>query len=65
MIAASELMDCLKECPQGSTLHFESGTLNFTVNSVYTDECGCLCRRRRLMRFAKCFCISTDEQYYP
>lgn len=43
MIAASELMDCLKECPQGSTLHFESGTLNFTVNSVYTDECGCLC----------------------
>ena len=43
MVAVSELMDSLKGCPQDSILHFESGTINFTVNSVYTDECGCLC----------------------
>lgn len=43
MIEASELMDCLKGCPQDGILHFESGTLNFTINSVYTDEYGCLC----------------------
>lgn len=43
MIAVSELTDCLKGCPQDSILHFESGTINFTVNSVYTDEYGCLC----------------------
>lgn len=43
MIEARHLLQCLKGCPQEGILHFESGTLNFTVNSVYTDECGCLC----------------------
>lgn len=43
MIEARQLLQCLKECPQDGILHFESGTLNFTVNSVYTDGQGCLC----------------------
>ncbi|MCQ2134917.1 MAG: hypothetical protein MJY88_08115 [Bacteroidales bacterium] len=43
MIRASELADLLCGQDKDSIPYFESGTVNFTVNSVYMDEQDCLC----------------------
>lgn len=43
MIPASALIDLLGGYNPDSVPYFESGTINFTINSVYIDEYGCLC----------------------
>lgn len=43
MISASDLLERLGGFTPDSVPYFESGTVNFTVNSVYLDEYGCLC----------------------
>lgn len=43
MTSASELLDLLRGFNPDSIPYFESGTINFTVNSIYTDDYGCLC----------------------
>jgi len=43
IIRSKELLQCLGQYSPDVLLHFESGTINFTVNSVYADEYGCLC----------------------
>jgi len=43
IIRSKEFLQCLGQYSQDVILHFESGTINFTVNSVYPDEYGCLC----------------------
>lgn len=43
MIPASALIDLLGGYNSDSIPYFESGTINFTINSVYIDEHGCLC----------------------
>lgn len=43
MVSASELAGLLGTFSPEGVPHFESGTINFTVNSIYADEFGCLC----------------------
>ena len=43
IIQAGRLIEALGESSPGSILHFESGTINFTVNSIYEDSEGCIC----------------------
>ncbi|MCQ2159585.1 MAG: hypothetical protein MJY97_00665 [Bacteroidales bacterium] len=43
MVSARNLAERLKDFNPDSIPYFESGTINFTVNSVYEDEQGCLC----------------------
>ena len=43
IIQAGRLIDALGEYSPESILHFESGTINFTVNSIYEDSEGCVC----------------------
>lgn len=43
MVSSRDLAERLKGFPADSVPYFESGTINFTVNSVYEDEEGCLC----------------------
>ena len=43
IIQAGRLIDALGEYSPESILHFESGTINFTVNSIYEDGEGCIC----------------------
>ena len=43
MFPASYLAEFLRGCDPDSVPYFESGTINFTVNSVYMDEQGCFC----------------------
>ncbi len=43
MVSAIDLADRLRNFDPDSVPYFESGTINFTVNSVYGDEHGCLC----------------------
>ena len=43
IIQAGRLIEALGEYFPGSILHFESGTINFTVNSIYEDSEGCIC----------------------
>ena len=43
IIQAGRLIDALGEYSPESILHFESGTINFTVNSIYEDGEGCVC----------------------
>ena len=42
-ILVHELVAFLSGQDPDGILHFESGTINFTVNSVYVDDEGCLC----------------------
>lgn len=43
MVSAADLLELLREFPADSIPYFESGTINFTINSVYLDNYGCLC----------------------
>ena len=43
MLPVSELLALLRRFAPDSVPYFESGTSNFTVNSVYMDEYGCMC----------------------
>ena len=49
MVKAGDLLQALSSTQQQShpeseaLLHFESGTINFTINSIYTDSFGALC----------------------
>ena len=43
IIQAGRLIEALGEYSPESILHFESGTINFTVNSIYEDGEGCVC----------------------
>lgn len=43
MVSAAELQGLLRGFPPDSIPYFESGTINFTINSVYSDEYGCFC----------------------
>lgn len=50
MVPAGELAQSLRaisiangQLADAALLHFESGTINFTINSIYTDPHGCLC----------------------
>ena len=43
LFPASDLAELLRGYDPDSIPYFESGTINFTVNSVYMDESGCLC----------------------
>lgn len=43
MLPVSELLALLRRFAPDSVPYFESGTINFTVNSVYMDEYGCMC----------------------
>lgn len=43
MVSAKDLAERLKGFAADGVPYFESGTINFTVNSVYEDEQGCLC----------------------
>lgn len=43
IISCDSLIDALSQFDPESILHFESGTINFTINSIYKDACGCLC----------------------
>ena len=43
MIPVPELVELLRGQNPDSVPYFESGTINFTVNSIYMDEHGCLC----------------------
>ncbi len=43
MASADELRELLEGFSPDSIPYFESGTVNFTVNSVYFDDHGCLC----------------------
>ena len=43
IIQAGSLIEALGEYSPESILHFESGTINFTVNSIYEDSEGCIC----------------------
>ena len=43
IIHAGRLIEALGEYSPESILHFESGTINFTVNSIYEDSEGCIC----------------------
>ena len=43
IIQAGRLIEALGEYSPESILHFESGTINFTVNSIYEDSEGCVC----------------------
>ena len=43
LVPAAELIQALSCSDPEKTLHFESGTINFTINSVYHDGEGCFC----------------------
>lgn len=43
MIPASYLAELLRDFAPDSVPYFESGTINFTVNSIYMDGQDCLC----------------------
>lgn len=43
MIPVSEIVGLLRGQNPDSVPYFESGTINFTVNSIYMDGHGCLC----------------------
>lgn len=43
IIQAGRLIEALGEYSPETILHFESGTINFTVNSIYEDSEGCVC----------------------
>lgn len=42
LIAISELQTALEQFPFDKVPYFESGTINFTINSIYMDPQGCL-----------------------
>lgn len=41
-VRACDLNDLLKTVDPTATFHLESGTINFTINAIYTDDEGCL-----------------------
>lgn len=43
VIPVSAFLECLQSFKPDSILHFESGTINFTINSIYQDDQGCVC----------------------
>lgn len=43
IVSASDLAAALRSYPSGSIPHFETGTIYYTINSVYLDEYGCIC----------------------
>ena len=43
IIPAKRLVEAMSTFSIDAILHFESGTLNFTVNSIYEDAQGCVC----------------------
>lgn len=43
IISCESLIDALGKFDKDAILHFESGTINFTINSVYMDPYGSLC----------------------
>ena len=43
IIPAKRLVEAVSTFSIDAILHFESGTLNFTVNSIYEDGEGCIC----------------------
>lgn len=43
MVPASDLIDRLRTFDPDAVPFFESGTVNFTINSVYFDDHGCFC----------------------
>lgn len=43
MITVGELVEVLGQYNPDSLLHFESGTINFTINAIYLDDEGCVC----------------------
>lgn len=43
LIPVSELLEALAGAAAEAVLHFESGTINFTINSIYIDEQECIC----------------------
>ena len=43
IIQAKRLVDAVSTFSIDAILHFESGTINFTVNSIYEDAQGCVC----------------------
>ena len=43
IISAKRLVEALSTFSIDAILHFESGTINFTVNSIYEDGHGCIC----------------------
>lgn len=42
-ITAGRVIEVLGKYAHEAILHFESGTINFTVNSIYEDAQGCVC----------------------
>lgn len=42
LIPISDLQAAFEQFPQDTVPYFESGTINFTINSIYTDSHGCL-----------------------
>lgn len=42
LIPIADLQVALEQFPQDAVPYFESGTINFTINSIYTDSQGCL-----------------------
>ena len=43
IITAGRFIELLGKFAPEAILHFESGTINFTVNSIYEDGHGCIC----------------------
>ena len=43
IITTGRLIDILGKYAPEAILHFESGTINFTINSIYEDGHGCVC----------------------
>lgn len=43
IIPAKRLVEAVSTFSIDAILHFESGTINFTVNSIYEDAQGCVC----------------------
>lgn len=43
IITAARVIEVLGKYAPEAILHFESGTINFTVNSIYEDGHGCIC----------------------
>ena len=43
IITTGRLIDILGKYAPEAILHFESGTINFTINSIYEDDHGCIC----------------------
>lgn len=43
MVQAAYLKEILTRYDAEKVFHLESGTINFTINAIYTDDEGCLC----------------------